>query len=242
MWSHRDPALPEMPMELGGQGFSELQQNVYGLCTKELSSDLTVVDCPAFSLGPQLQYQRRHRFPYKAYSPMPPGYGGAGPAFAAGTCHALARLAGVHRAILSRRTAAAGASGSANSGHADRMVHLSGSRRQAITDYYPDIVPYFLMDGEKYDDPFNLLLDVILSGSSDVNTAFVNLAAEVQKNGASSAAFTQMNALQSLLRTVKIRRRFHSGYSWLLECFRDAGEFGSVQHDRLRVIRVFVHG
>ena len=59
-------------MELGGQGFSELHQNVYGLCTKELNSDLTVVDCPAFNLGPQLQYQRRHRFPYKAYSPMPP--------------------------------------------------------------------------------------------------------------------------------------------------------------------------
>ena len=63
-------------MELGGQGFSELQQNVYGLCTKELRSDLTVVDCPAFSLGPQLQYQRRHRFPYKgSYSPMPPDTG-----------------------------------------------------------------------------------------------------------------------------------------------------------------------
>ena len=73
---------------------------------------------------------------------------------------------------------------------------------RAVTDYYPNIVPYFLMDGEKYDDPFTLLLDVILSGSSEVNIAFVSLAAEVQKNGASSAAFTQMNALQSLLRTV----------------------------------------
>ena len=110
-----------------------------------------------------------------------------------------------------------------------------------MTDYYPNIVPYFLMDGEKYDDPFNLLLDVILSGSSDVNTAFVNLAAEVQKNGASSTAFTQMNALQSLLRTVKTADG-QTLDTWLLERFRGACEFGSLQHDRLRVIRVFVHG
>jgi hypothetical protein len=203
LWSHRDPTLPEMPMELGGQGFSELQQNVYGLCTKELSSDLTVVDCPAFSLGPQLQYQRRHRFPYKAYSPMPPDTAALVPltpqgratllrawrAFIVQFCPAVPPLP----EPLDQQTLAA-------------LVAWCTSAEaavQAVTDYYPNIVPYFLMDGEKYDDPFTLLLDVILSGSSEVNTAFVNLAAEVQKNGASSTAFTQMNELQSLLRTVK---------------------------------------
>jgi monoamine oxidase len=59
LWSYRFPGMPDQPVELGGMGFSQLQQNVYGLCTRELN--LKTSPCDFFNTQ-LLQYLRTRRF------------------------------------------------------------------------------------------------------------------------------------------------------------------------------------
>jgi monoamine oxidase len=201
LWSHRDPGLPELPIELGGQGFSELQQNVYGLCTKELCADLTVVDCAAFSLGPQLQYQRRHRFPYQAYSPLPPD-----PSTLTGLLgQERAKQLRSYRAFIFKLCPTVPPLPEPlETQDMDKIAAWCSEAKtviRALPDYYPGVVPYFLEDKEKWTDPFQLQLNVLLGLDKQLADAFAVLASEVQQSGASPKAFTQINALQNLLRT-----------------------------------------
>ncbi|HKD09457.1 MAG TPA: FAD-dependent oxidoreductase [Bryobacteraceae bacterium] len=200
LWSYVDRRFPDLTMELGGQGFSELQQNVFGLCARELK--LAIEPCSAFNLGPQLQYQRSHRFPYQAYSPLPPD-----PAAIAGLPKAQrgAKLA-------EYRKFAVGLSPSVPSfpidpGQMDPDAIKSWcvaaqAAIQRIGGYYPDVVPYFLRDDEKRKDPAELLMNVILSVGPDVRSAFNEISDEVRKNGASPGVFSRMNELQAMLRTI----------------------------------------
>jgi len=201
LWSHTDSRFPDMIMELGGQGFSELQQNVYGLCTRELRSELSVESCPAFCLGTQLQYQRGHRFPYQAYSPLPPD-----PSTLAelpGSARA-ARLSAYRKSIARLCPTAPPLPGNlAQIGLATITAWCTAAKAaiQNTTRYYPDIVPYFLRDSEKWTDPFQLLMNVVLAFSTDLRDGFEAVSKEISAHGASATAFSQLNALQTLLRS-----------------------------------------
>ncbi|MEM7189635.1 MAG: FAD-dependent oxidoreductase [Pseudomonadota bacterium] len=65
LWSHRFEEAQDLVMELGGQGFTRLMNNVWGLATKELGLD--VVPSPSFNQG-LLKYMRGSRFTDAAFS------------------------------------------------------------------------------------------------------------------------------------------------------------------------------
>jgi hypothetical protein len=74
LFSHRFDGLPHYPAELGGQGFSRLHANVYGLCKTQLKEELSARPCQSYNGGFKLQYARRRRFPYEKYAkdlPLP---------------------------------------------------------------------------------------------------------------------------------------------------------------------------
>ena len=63
LWSINMPGLPNIPAEMGGMRFLESQQNVYGLCTKELKLDVS-----SLNFADNIQYLRRQRFSFNEYS------------------------------------------------------------------------------------------------------------------------------------------------------------------------------
>ncbi|MBE7555302.1 MAG: FAD-dependent oxidoreductase [Anaerolineales bacterium] len=62
LWSYHLPGMTSLPAELGGQGFAQYMQNVYGLATQELRLELSA----SSSYNKRyFQYLRGHRFNYK---------------------------------------------------------------------------------------------------------------------------------------------------------------------------------
>lgn len=71
LWSHHFPELPGLPADLGGMGFTKVQQNVFGLCSQELG--LKPVPFPPYGQV-NIQYLRGRRFLYDQYwlcTPVP---------------------------------------------------------------------------------------------------------------------------------------------------------------------------
>lgn len=63
LWSINMPGLPNIPAEMGGMRFLKSQQNLFGLCTKELNLAVS-----SFNFANNIQYLRRQRFNFSDYN------------------------------------------------------------------------------------------------------------------------------------------------------------------------------
>lgn len=141
LWSYHFPDIPDHVAELGGQGFYEVQQNVYGLCTQELG--LETIPCPSYIKG-NIQYLRRHRFNIDQYAP--------------------------------------------------EDIPLS---------YYPDVIPYFLKDTEKWQMPLALVQNA-LEESVPGTRALTQKILQAIRCGDWPTALKGINAMSIYLRQAKI--------------------------------------
>jgi len=141
LWSYHFPDIPNQVAELGGHAFYEVQQNVYGLCTKELG--LEIIPAPSY-FDSHIQYLRRHHFNSDQYVPE------------------------------------------------DRPPN-----------YYPDVIPYFLKDTEKWQFPSTLVQNALEESVPGTKALTQEILTAIEANDWTTA-LKGINALTACLREAKI--------------------------------------